>query len=171
MSNIIPLKNTLTVDPGWNTGLAYWTGDMYPVTSIIREPVRIKKIKIETVRLAFMFQRFSAFIRVYEENLDNVYIEGAQLWINSIKSMAAAQRGNLFALSYIIGGYASICISKGISVDLRYPSGKITEHRQIWKGQLGSKQLAKRIHRLNGKTYPEHVREAVGIGFSIMEVL
>jgi hypothetical protein len=164
------LNKILTIDPGWNTGIAYWIGTLEPLTQIIREPLKVKQTKLEAKRLKFMFIRFNKFLDVWPD-IKKVYIEGTQLWVSSIKSMASVQRGNLFSLAYLVGGYSAICVARNIEVEIIYPSGKITATRKIWKGQLNSLQLARRIQRINGKAYPEHIREAVGIGFSVMNIL
>jgi hypothetical protein len=165
------LSKCLTIDPGWNTGIAYWVGDLNPITQLIREPTKRRKIKIEPRRLSYMFRKFENIIRVYEDEITDIYIEGVQLWSMNPKSLTAAQRGDLFALSYLVGGYIAICQRHGLSVNLIYPSADKKKERQGWKGQLDAKKLAMRIQRINNKTYPEHIREAVGIGFSVMGIL
>ena len=165
------LKRCLTVDPGWNTGIAYWTGDAEPIIHLIKEPTKQKKIKIEPIRLNYMFTKFEGLLKVYRTELDHVYIEGVQLWSMNAKSLTAGQRGDLFALAYLVGGYISICHRHGLNVRLVYPVTDNKKERTGWKGQLDGKKLALRIQRVNGKTYPEHIREAVGIGLSIAGIL
>jgi hypothetical protein len=165
------LVNVITCDPGWNTGLAYWMGDYTPITYIIKEPPRRKKIKIEPARLKFMFQKFNAILCSHAPLVDSVYIEGVEMWSGNVRSLTAAQRGDLFSLAYLVGGYISICQSKGVSVKLVYPRGNKAKGRVMWKGQLNTEKLIKRIYRINQQKYPEHIREAVGIGFSVMGVL
>ncbi|NJR72707.1 MAG: hypothetical protein HC773_01360 [Scytonema sp. CRU_2_7] len=161
------INYTLTVDPGWNTGLAYWIGDKEPIVSIIKEPPRRKKIKLEPTRLKYMFDKFEAYVK--SRSIETCVIEGVEMWSGSTKSMTSAARGNLFSLAYIVGGYINICYRLGIHVKLVYPRGG--GDRVMWKGQLDATKLAARIHRINSKIYPEHIREAVGIGFSIMGIL
>lgn len=157
------LNNVVTVDPGWNTGIAYWLGDLKPVTKLIKEPPRRKKIKIEPVRLKFMFSTFEAALKSFVDTPDEVIIEGVELWSGNVRSMTAAQRGNLFALAYIVGGYISISQKIGASVKLVYPRGNKAKGQVMWKGQLTPDMVSKRIYRINKTKYPEHVREAVGI--------
>jgi len=161
------LNKTVTTDPGWNTGLAYWTGDKFPITDIIKEPPKRKKIRLEPERMNYMFEKFSAYIHV--KNPDLVIIEGVEMWTGSTRSMTSAARGNLFALAYLVGGYINISYKFDAEVKLVYPRGG--KDRQTWKGQLTAEAVAKRIHRINKKEYPEHIREAVGIGFSYMRML
>ncbi len=161
------MSNVVSVDPGWNTGLAYWIGDKFPITNLIKEPPKRKKIKIEPTRLQYMFDKFNAYIK--SNDLDLCIIEGVEMWTGSVRSMTSAARGNLFSLAYIVGGYINICYQQGIEIKLVYPRGG--KDREMWKGQLNAEMVAKRIYRLNKKTYPEHIREAVGIGFSHMRML
>lgn len=165
------LSRCLTVDPGWNTGIAYWVGDLDPITQIIREPPKRRKIRVEPRRLAYMFRKFENIVRVYNDEVDACYIEGAQLWGYNVKSMTSAKKGDLFALAYLIGGYVAICQRNGLDVNIIYPTADKKREREGWKGQLDAKKLAARIYRVNKKTYPEHVREAVGIGMSVMGIL
>jgi len=161
------LVNVVSVDPGWNTGLAYWMGDNTPITDIIVEPPKRKKIKLEVNRVYFMFDKFEAYIK--SKNPDMLIIEGVEMWTGSTRSMTSAARGDLFALAYLVGGYIAICYRLKIQVKLVYARGG--KERTTWKGQLGSEQVAARILRINGIDYPEHIREAVGMGFSVMGIL
>lgn len=165
------LNNVITVDPGWNTGIAYWTGDYKPMTRIIVEPSRRKIIKIEPIRLKYMFTNFRQIVGSLPQVPDECYIEGVEMWSGNVRSLTAAQRGNLFALAYIVGGYINVCQKACMSVKLVYPRGNKAKGQVMWKGQLNTEKLIKRIKRINGMTYPEHVREAVGIGFSVMGIL
>lgn len=161
------LRNTISVDPGWNTGLAYWVGDDLPLTDIIKEPPRRKKIKLETARIQFMMNKFEAYVK--SKNPEMMIIEGVEMWSGSTRSMTSAVRGDLFALAYLVGGYMHICFKLSIEVKLVYPRGG--KDRAIWKGQMDATKVAARIKRINGETYPEHIREAVGMGFSVMGIL
>jgi len=163
------LNNTITVDPGWNTGMAYWIGDYTPLVFVIKEPPKRKKIKLEPTRLAYMFTEFKSFLMSKKVKL--CVIEGVELWAGNVRSMTSASRGDLFALAYIVGGYLSICQQLGIRTKLVYPRGNKAKEKIRWKGQLDNEALDERIMMINGVTYKEHVREAVGIGFSIMGIL
>ena len=164
------LNNVMTVDPGWSTGIAYWLGDNKPITKLIKEPPKRKIIKIEPVRLRYMYTYFRKSVLSFP-CVNVCYIEGVEMWSGNVRSLTAAQRGNLFALSYIVGGYINICQSLEISTKLVYPRGNKAKGQVMWKGQLSADKVAKRIKRINGLTYPEHIREAVGIGFSVMGIL
>ena len=161
------LNRVVSVDPGWNTGLAYWVGDNFPITDIIKEPPKRKKIRIEITRIKFMLDRFEAYVK--SKNPKLLILEGVEMWSGSTRSMTSAARGDLFALAYLVGGYIAICYKLGIKSELVYARGG--KERKTWKGQLGPEQVAKRIYRINKVEYPEHIREAVGIGFSKMGIL
>lgn len=163
------LKRVLTIDPGWSTGLAYWIGDLEPITDIIKEPAKRKKIQSEVLRLKYMLSKFEAYIKAKEP--DEAIIEGVELWSGSVRSMASATKGDTFTLAYLVGGYMKICIDYGVDVRLVYPRGDKKRGKEAWKGQMNADMIAKRIHRINGVTYPEHIREAVGIGFHKMGML
>jgi len=161
------LNKVLTVDPGWNTGLAYWVGNDYPLIDIIKEPPRRKKIKLEVPRIRYMMNKFEAYIKA--RPIEEMIIEGVEMWTGSVRSMTSAARGDLFGLAYLVGGYMNICFKNDIDVKLVYPRGG--KDRAIWKGQMNAEMVAARIHRINKNIYPEHIREAVGIGFAAMGVL
>lgn len=159
----------LTIDPGWNTGLALWSGSLTPATWVIKEPAKLKVNKIEIDRLEYMYTKFEAALKGI--NIKLVIIEGVEMWSGSTRSLTSAKRGDLFALAYMVGGYLSICKNLDIKTKLVYPRGDRSKGREMWKGQLNAGMVEKRIRRLNGATYPEHIREAVGIGFSQMGLL
>lgn len=155
----------ISVDPGWNTGLAVWTGsDNLPYcTDIIVEPTRLKILKLEEDRIEWMLKKFEAFVKARSEYVKDVYIEGAELWSSSVRSMAAAQKGDTFGLAYIIGGYMQICYSYGLHPKVINPTK--------WKAQLSKDKLIERLKRLYDVEYKEHTREAVGLGLWVKGVL
>jgi len=167
------LENTISVDPGWNTGLAYWDGDEYPDTYIIEEP-RFQKTKKDQLRLWYMFKLFENYI-ANEYSPNSIIIEGVELWTGSSVSMTSATRGDLFSLAYLVGGYVAIACKYSIDVRFVYARGAKAKgnkaEKETWKGQLNASALDKRIYRINGEKYPEHIREAVGMGFHCMGIL
>lgn len=151
----------LCVDPGWNTGLAYFLKNQKPFTSLIKEPPRMKKLKLEEIRLEYMFDMFEAYLKT--KDIVECWIEGAETWEMSAKSLAAAERGNTFALAYMVGGYTSLCYKNGVVPHIVKPSK--------WKGQLNDIRLAHRLKMLIGEKYPQHIQEAVGVGMWVKGVL
>ena len=164
------LDKTITIDPGWNTGIAVWNGTLDPSCCLIKEPAKNSKIKIETVRLNYMFEKFNSVITDFLKHteLQLAYIEGVELWSMNPRSVASAARGDTFTLAYLIGGYIRILQEKEICVRVVYPRGDKKKGRKMWKGQMSAKMVHSRIFRINGISYPEHIREAVGIGFSVI---
>lgn len=156
--------NFLSVDPGWNTGLAYWQGDnKLPWVDIITEPGKNKKLKLEEDRIEWMFQKFEAKIKALPPVYDKCFIEGSELWTSSPVSMAAAARGDTFGLAYIIGGYMFTCMKYRLGVEIINP--------KKWKAQLNRLKLTYRLNTLLGVEYKEHIREAVGLGLWVKGVL
>lgn len=155
------LNRELTVDPGDHTGLAWWTGTLYPETNQINLS-HAKRIRTLEDELAYMEEQFSAFIDVYQPK--TVRIEGVEFWAGSLKSVTAAKRQNLSKLAYLVGGYANEARRRGIQVFLP-PASQ-------WKGQMSNDILERKLKRFNGVNYPsEHILNAVGIGFSAMGFL
>lgn len=87
-------------------------------------------------------------------------VEFPSLWASG-KSQAAAIRGDLFKLSYLIG-----CIMQ----ESRHLSGiqsRILISPQDWKGQLSKEMVLKRINTyMPGVKIPNHAADAVGMGLS-----
>ena len=158
MKNIF--NRVLTIDPGDNTALAYWGGNLYPDTQIIRLRPKERNLRREE-QLVLMWDRFEYQITRYHP-INTAYIEGVQVWAGSLKSLTAARKGTLLKLVYLIGGYCKIMDNHGIEFHIINP--------QEWKGQLSKQAVANRIKRITGNTYnTEHETDAVGIGLSMMK--
>jgi hypothetical protein len=110
-----------------------------------------------------MLDKFDELLKEYLP--ETVVIESVELWGASAKSLMTGYTGDLMKLSYLVGGYLSICN------DMKIPVLLISAKR--WKGQMrNDRQLVQRVKLANGQTYEsEHVRCAVGIGLSILGVL
>lgn len=162
------LNNTVTVDPGYDTGIAHWIGDYYPDTCVLS--TRREGTTIE--RLYDISLQWKDYLHIVKPSL--VVLEGVCLWGGSAVSQAGAAQGYTFDLSYLVGSMITRAKDEGAEVKLVYVTDtKINgiTHKG-WKGQLDSKALQKRIARVNGvEKYPQHVQEAVGIGFSEMGIL
>lgn len=155
------LNKVMTVDPGMNTGIAYWTGDLKPITEYIRFTKKNHVIP-EPMQLQELWNEFDVFLEVYKP--EKVYIEAVNYWSGSLKSKVSASRGNLSKLAYLVGGYMELAQSKKITVEL-IPVTK-------WKGQLTKEATKLRVKLANGETYRnDHITDAVGIGLSIMGIL
>ncbi len=152
------LHNFMAVDPGVNTGWAYWWGNtIIPRnTGVFRAPS--PKNGLEN-RLRFMFNKYTNLMTIYRPAF--VVIEGTEDW-GSAKSRVSSLSGALQLLSWLVGGYAALS-----------PAFIIKMPRE-WKGGLNDRALELRIARALGQTpgvYREHEQEAVGLGLSQLGVL
>lgn len=154
-------NRVLTIDPGDNTALAYWNGDLYPDTKIISLKPTVRRTFTREEQLVLMWDKFEHKLRRYP-TINTAYIEGVQVWAGSLKSLTAARKGTLMKLTYLIGGYCKVMDNLDIEFHIINP--------QEWKGQLSKQAVANRIKRITGNTYnTEHETDAVGIGLSMMK--
>lgn len=148
------LYKTLTVDPGLNTGLAYWDGYNQP------EWMKVERTTVSD--LDDMADKFGVVI--LNHDIERVTIENVSLWSGSFKSLTAAKTGALFTLARLIGRYELICYDNGIDVELVDP--------RKWKGQLTNEALRSWIRdKIDLDIENEHVLCAVGIGLFKMGVI
>jgi len=91
-----------------------------------------------------------------------VVAEFPALWSNA-KSKAAAKRGDLFKLSYLIGALA---VAAGMRPLTLVPPDR-------WKGQLGKDEVIHRISRswIGGSRLRDHEGDAVGMGYAAQNAL
>jgi hypothetical protein len=155
-----------TVDPGWHTAVAIWSGDWVPKVETINAP-RKKSTANNEDRLYYQWSRFRSLLSAQRKltfAVDHVIIESVELWSEALVSMAAAERGDLFTLATLVGGYAAICQEYNCTFEL-VPAKK-------WKGQLTKTATQKRIDRFwHGieiderlLKFNEHAYDAIGIG-------
>jgi hypothetical protein len=163
------LHKFMAIDPGVNTGWAYWGAKDTIVpedTGVFRAP-GFKERGLEQ-RLHFMFKEFTKLMEMYQPNF--VVIESTEDWGNQ-KSRVSSLSGALQLLSWLVGGYAALS-----------PAFMLKLPRE-WKGGLSAKALELRIARAFKKEwladgivatdikFIEHTQEAVGLGLSVLEVL
>ena len=154
------LINTITVDPGWYTGLAYWSGNLEPDFKLIKvRRIGKKKLTWEE-KIDSMSIQFKAYCHIVKPQ--TVYIESTTVYAQSAKSMSATR--HLMHLNVLIGEYRRGAKEAGAN------KIKLLEPME-WKGQLSKKATDLRIKRINGLTYPSHISDAVGIGLSIQGLL
>jgi hypothetical protein len=150
----------VTVDVGYNTGVAVTDRDRIEDTFILREKAVDKKREL-TTRLLNMGSAFGklleSLITPYN-TIDLVLVEGVQIYASSESSMASASSGDLVGLSYLVGIYAQHASARGIETRIVLP-------RQ-WKGSMGKAIVKNRIKRATDLDYQEHVADAVGISLS-----
>lgn len=152
----------LTVDPGITaTGYAFWESIARP------GPIRPSAfgVQLGTSRRRTWEDRagalcawFSALLQHYKPNY--VVIEFPELWSASAKSFASSSTGDLFKLTYLVGGFGEIVRQ----VTMRNP---LLVTPQQWKGQLPKDVVKKRIKEMLQTDYPNHTADAVGIGLRI----
>lgn len=150
------LDNTITIDPGWNTGVAKWHDTKVP--ELITLTTRYKDGSAFT-KLRDMLNRFDFQATGWRvDGIKTMYIEGVQYFTGSKVGMAAAGRGDLSYLAYLVGGYVQIAMFHGINV--LPPLNPST-----WKGQLTLKAIQNLVHRVNNIHCPnEHTYHAVAMG-------
>lgn len=155
------LSDVMTVDVGWKSAMAFWTGTLRPVTKVFGlSSYRRKAVSMEE-RMDEVSGKFEAIVNAYRPK--EVWIEGVRLYTSSSVSMAAGGRGDLQVLAYLAGDFRRVARSHGARASIIDPPK--------WKGQLPKGALPKRIARANGMEYPEHADSAVGIGLSLMGIL
>jgi hypothetical protein len=161
------LMDTITVDPGYDTGIALWLGNYRPLYTILstdRERETVDKIYDISTQFACYLQNFKP---------KTMIIEGVNLWGGSAASQAGTSKGYTFNLAYLVGSIITRAMDAQIDVKIVYVSDTTVDNVKFkgWKGNLDNKALRKRIERINEQIYPEHAQEAVGIGFSEMGIL
>lgn len=145
------LCGIMAVDPGVNTGWAYWEHgepDIVPTnTGVIRAAI----VEGDDDRqYRSLFQKFSDILMITDPTV--VIIESTGFWKNSPRSRRSAAAGSLVKLTMICGGLCALS-----------PAFR-TVAPMTWKGNLPDDVLEKRILKLTGSSYREHEREAVGLG-------
>lgn len=175
---ILICNRTLTVDPGWHTGWAWWTvpslayresdkkkdADNCLTDLGVFNVSRAKGIKTTVDRINYMGDQFERLVNQLMPEM--VWIEGTAVWSGSLKSMTAAKRGDIMTLSYLVGTYIRVCSQYGAECDL------VTAPE--WKGQMTDEMVACKVEEVTDyglDDYPQHTLDAVGIGLSGFGVL
>ncbi len=167
---------TIAIDPGWNTGIAFFVDDDYIDCHEFHLTEKNKKsFPLVEERLQFLGDKLKEAINNFfkmndttrEEWLDegntlHFVIEKVCLWGASAKSLSAAMSGHLFNLSYLVGRYTSI-------VNDSFDSKVKLVFVQEWKGNLSTELLIPKMQRKSGtKVKNEHIACAMGIGFNYL---
>lgn len=154
----------LLVDPGiGGTGWAYWLeitrpGEAsLPFLSGSKTP---KKTGFDAVENLWAW--FDGVVDVLRPKI--VVIEYPELWSSSGLSQGSAAKGDLFKLTYLIGGFGRIVAERTRKAPVLVSPTK-------WKGQLPKRVVNARIKLSLGKKYGNHESDAVGIGLAIQGVL
>lgn len=142
----------ITIDPGFNTAIAFWENKE------LKEVVLIKADKKRDVD-----KMLKEFRKIDFTGYTMCFIEGVQEYGFGI-SLTAAVRGDLNKLSMLIGRYTEYLSSIGLQVKILLP-------RQ-WKGQLPKQAVAERVKKIIGRTFKTHHEyDAVGIGLAVQGLI
>jgi len=158
------VRHTLTIDPGLGgTGWCYWTrlGRSNPTPDghgVLKAAGRGPWQK-----------RATQIVGDFGDLLDRwkigsacgIVIEFPMVWAGSAKSLSSAERGDLFKLSYLIGGLGSrVALATGREPRLVTPNE--------WKGQLPKRVVVQRVEKLTGIAFADHEADACGIGMYLI---
>ena len=148
-------KIVIAIDPGINTGVAVFKDKTsLPETHVFSVE---KFCKTHEDKLLSLCQQLNKALSIYETRGALVLIEGVQVWGSAV-SHAAAARGDLSFLAYIVGVYYTLCA-------VEYSVETLIIKPTDWKGQLTETALREWIRRDTGMVYEnEHVLSAVGLG-------
>ena len=156
------LNDVLTVDPGlMGTGWALWRNKKSPVGTGVLKTEHGKSAISWEERSHRISDGFSALLVTYTPKL--VVIEFPGLFGADATSYAAASKGDLFKLTYLVGNLGVLVHRIGSKVETLPPSK--------WKGQMPKDVVDRRIMRAIGKKYPNHIGDAVGMGLYMMNEL
>ncbi len=154
------------VDVGFGcTAHASWLrSEPSPVVGHFRLGVTVARVgvcnAIETMR-----ERFHNALAMHQRCITRVYIEGAGLWGDSLKSQTSAARGDTFKLAYLVGAYVAEVQRMGMCA--------IIVDAREWKGTLSKEGTKLRVARIMGDVdkYNEHEIDAVAFGLSFVEAV
>lgn len=147
----------LSVDPGFNTGWAYWEGTDTPKTGHI---VAIEKVTNVALRLRDLAEQFSAVLGKYHPQ--RIIIEDQWFSEYNMTSLASAKTGAMKKLTWLTGAYLVVCFDVGVTPELVLPVK--------WKGQMDDLAVKKRVELVTGIKYKNpHIADAVGIGLNSVD--
>lgn len=155
------INGLLSIDPGDNTGFCIWGNNDY-FFGKFNLSAKEKKESME-FQLSLLFEKFKNLLVLKRRLINSVMIEGVKIYSGDKISMVSAKRGNLMKLSYLIGGYCSICSNFNLPFLIVAPT--------IWKGQMNKDIVKRRILRNKNiltdhwdEKITDHEVDAIGIG-------
>lgn len=158
-------KYFITCDPGSvGTGFALFQDDsIFPLKTWLFEAISAQNW--EANRRYILYRCNELF-----KTLDEKYIVDTKLPIIYIEepyfseigvNLTAARSGSLVKLATTYGGIRALAEANGYTTRaLAIPK---------WKGQLDKRKVHQRIQRHLGKTFSEHVADAVGMGIYLIK--
>jgi hypothetical protein len=161
-------QEVLTVDPGLGgTGWCYWAA-LHPKTlaptrhGVLTAP---RSIGWQS-RVTWIAGAFAILLRgeLRIGSPCSVVIEWPKLWAGSAKSMAAAEKDDLFKLTYLIGALGS----RAAMITSRQP---VLLPVNTWKGQLPKREILRRLKKLTGIRFKNHEGDAAGMGMHLLGLL
>lgn len=156
-----------TMDPGDNTALVFWGDGTQPRSSYFYA-LKAKETKLS---IAARQQILTSAIEKDLKTLSRLYpyavwkfkfiIEGVDFRGSSAKSQAAAGRGDLSRLAYLVGGMVNVFQSV-------FPAGEVDIVTAIkWKGNLPDTIVEKEVERyIKEPPLNVHMACAIGIGMN-----
>lgn len=172
---MIVFSGIMFIDPGTvGTGMAFWNhlstqpplgsaGKCNPYTTAHWIPPKSMPWRERSDKIVHDLLMVAGHLR---PNI--IVIEEPWVW-GSPRSVAAALRGDLLKLVYLVGRIEEGCrqwlASMGIELAV------IFVKPQEWKGTMKKEAVALRIKRATGEVYEEHAEDAVGMGLSAQGIL
>lgn len=145
-----------TVDVGFNTGIAITREDEILYTYKITEKSEHEKQNI-ALRVGLMCEHFARILKD-NDTITACFIEGVQMYNTSQVSKLAAASGDLFGLAYMAGAYCQVAMG--------FCNAYIVNPRE-WKGNMNKDITKSRIVRALGKSFGDHIDDAVGMSLSL----
>lgn len=153
----ISLPGILTVDPGMNTGWAFWSGFSVRPTEYGQVTVHHQNLSND---LTDLFRKFEA-LRKFNWRIQRVALEYPGAWAGSATSAASVFSGDLIKLAALVGGYAAIASRVwGAEVSLIPP--------HVWMKSMSKDAVKFRVQRATGiDVKSSHINDAIGIGLHL----
>lgn len=156
----------VSLDPGQRTGVAVWSNDqrraLVPPLTVDYWTATEGDWALRCRALGFKLHGFLSTNR--NRGVSNVICE-LPAFFEGEKGHAAAAKGDVVKLSYLVGVYAGMCHAQGVGFTL-------VPVRE-WKGQLSKKIVAARIRKrigdqaLDDMEFHGDIWDAVGIGLYV----
>lgn len=149
------MSSIVSVDVGWKTGLAYFKNkDTSPRVLQLNARGKTTEEKIK-----YMAANFKHYLFKLPESPSIILLEGVEFYGNSLRSVTATRRGDLFTLAYLVGVYIGVCIT----LNLRFKVSTFNE----WGGQMTPEVINKRLDRALGEHFrSQHINDAVAMGLT-----